>query len=156
MKISMIATLAALGLTAMASQASAQQSGFTPQQLDQLSNQRQQEIGPRNYGPPVPQSEVLQSDIRPPSKLLVCMSADPWKPVYAAPSLSAPVIGETLSQVAVSGPTTSGFEPVLFGPGKTGYVPANEVRPFQSTIKPGLTCTISGIRPNGSAVFDIQ
>ena len=93
---------------------------------------------------------------RPPNTLLVCMSADPWKPVYAQPNTSAPVIGKTLPQVAVSGRSINGFVPVLFGPGKTGYVPEAEVRPFQSDIKPGLSCTISGVRPNGSAVFNIH
>jgi hypothetical protein len=99
---------------------------------------------------------VPKEDIRPANRLLVCMSTDPWKPVYLQPSTSAPVIGKTMDYVAVSGQTAEGFVPILFGPGKTGYVPAGEVRPFHSTVKPGLSCTISGVRPNGSAVFAIH
>jgi hypothetical protein len=156
MRISIITALAAVGLACMAGRAGAQQSGFTPQQLDQMSKQRMQAIGPRNWGPPVPLSEVPKEDIRPPSRLLVCMSADPWKSVYAQPSTSAAVIGKTMDYVAVSGQTVKGFVPILFGPGKTGYVPQHEVRPFHSTVKAGLSCTISGVRPNGSAVFAIQ
>jgi hypothetical protein len=156
MRISIITALAAIGLLVASGQAGAQQSGFTPQQLDQMSKQRMQATGPRNWGPPPPQSAIPKQDIRPSNRLLVCMSADPWKSVYAGPSSSAPVIGKTLPQVAVSGRTVDGFVPILFGPGKTGYVPQPEVRPFHSTVKAGLSCTISGVRPNGSAVFAIQ
>ena len=156
MRITAIAALIICGLAAVARPAEAQQSGFTPQQLDEMSKQRQQAVGPRDWGPPPPQSSLPKENLRPPNTLLVCMSADPWKPVYAQPNTSAPVIGKTLPQVAVSGRSVNGFVPVLFGPGKTGYVPEAEVRPFQSDIKPGLSCTISGVRPNGSAVFNIH
>jgi len=156
MRITGLMVLAGLGL-AMAGQAMAQQSGgFTPEQLDQMSKQRMQAIGPRNWGPPVPQDAVPKQDTRPPSQLLVCMSADPWKNVYSGPSQSSPVIGKTLPEVAVKGATVAGFTPILFGPGRTGYVPASEVMPFHSTVKPGLTCSIAGVRPNGSAVFDLH
>jgi hypothetical protein len=151
--------VAAPGVAAMSVPAMAQQAGGytpTPQQLDQMSKERMQAIGPRNWGPPVPQSAVPKEDIRPSNQLLVCMSADPWKPVYSRPSTSSGEIGKTLPQVAAKGATVDGFVPILFGPGRTGYVPASEVRPFQSTLKPGSTCTISGVRINGSAVFDLH
>jgi hypothetical protein len=158
MRISIIAALAALGLATAIGPAQAQQSqsGLTPQQLDQMSKERQHEIGPRNWGPPPPQSSIPKEILRQPTQLLVCMSADPWKPVYAHPSTAAAVIGKTLPEVAVSGRTVGGFVPVLFGPGRTGYVPADDVRPFRSEFNPGASCTISGLRPNGSAVFDIH
>lgn len=156
MRIIAIAALTACSLTAVVVPAEAQQIGLTPQQLDEMSRQRQQAVGPRNWGPPPPQSSIPKENLRPTGTLLVCMSADPWQPVYAQPDTSAPVIGKTLPQVAVSGRSVNGFVPMLFGPGKTGYVPEAEVRPFQSDIRPGLSCTISGVRPNGSAVFDIH
>jgi hypothetical protein len=158
MRISIIAVLTTVGLAVVAGRAGAQQnqSGFTPQQLDEMSKQRQEQIGPRNWGPPPPQSSIPKEALRQPSELLVCMSADPWKPVYAEPSSGATVIGKTLPQVAVSGRTINGFVPVLFGPGRTGYVSASEVRPFKSDLNPNASCTISGLRPNGSAVFNIH
>jgi hypothetical protein len=154
MCITKLMVLAGLSLSVLAGPVLAQQNGgFTPQQLDEMSKQRMQELGPRNWGPPVPQSVVPKEDIRQPNELLVCMSADPWKNVYAAPNVSSGVIGKTLPEVAVKGATVKGFVPILFGPGRTGYVPAAEVRPFRSTVKPGATCTIAGVRPNGAAVF---
>jgi hypothetical protein len=155
MRITKLMVLSGVSLGMLTGAAMAQQNGgFTPQQLDQMSKERMQELGPRNWGPPVPQSAVPKEDIRPPTELLVCMSADAWKDVYETPSQSSPVIGKTLPVVAVKGATVKGFVPILFGPGQTGYVPANEVRPYQSTLKPGSACSIAGVRPNGAAVFD--
>lgn len=155
MRITRLIAVAGVGMSVLSGAVFAQQSGgFTPQQLDEMSKQRMWELGPRNWGPPVPQSAVPKEDIRPPRELLVCMSADPWRDVYQSPSQSAPVIGKTLPVVAVKGATVGGFVPILFGPGRTGYVPAREVRPFHSTLKPGSTCSIAGVRPNGAAVFD--
>ncbi len=157
MRIAKLMVLAGVSLGVLGGPALAQQSGgFTPQQLDEMSEQRMQELGPRNWGPPVPQSAVPKEDVRQPSQLLVCMSSDPWKNVYSAPSASSAVIGKTLPEVAVKGATVDGYVPILFGPGTTGYVPAAEVRPFKSTVKPGATCTIAGVRPNGAAVFRLN
>jgi hypothetical protein len=151
--------IAALCVVVLGGPALAQQAGTytpTPQQLDQMSTERMQAIGPRNWGPPPPQSSIPQENLTQPQELLVCMSADPWKNVYASPSARSRVIGATLPEVAVKGREVDGFVPILFGPGRTGYVAANDVRPFQSKLKPGSTCTIVGLRPNGSAVFSIH
>jgi hypothetical protein len=158
MRTTMIAALAAVSLTAIAAPTVAQQNqpGFTPQQLDQMSKERQQAIGPRNWGPPPPQSSIPKEHLQQPSKLLVCMTTDAWKPIYGEPSASAPVIGKTLTEVAVEGRAVNGFVPILYGPGRTGYLPAQAVRPFHSDLNAGATCTISGVRPNGAAVFDIH
>jgi len=155
MRIQLIAAIAALGIASNAVEAVAQ-SDFTPQQLDQMSKERQQELGQRNWGPPPPQSTVPQDNLRQPSKLLVCMSTDAWKPVYGAPSKTAAVIGKTLPQIAVSGKNVDGFTPVVFGAGQTGYVPADEIRPFSSSVNPDATCSIAGLRPNGAVVFSIR
>jgi hypothetical protein len=50
MRVRIIAALAVVGLACVAGQARAQQAGFTPQQLDEMSKQRMQAIGPRNWG----------------------------------------------------------------------------------------------------------
>jgi hypothetical protein len=158
MRISVIAIWATVGLVALAGQSGAQQnqSGFTPQQLDEMSKQRQEQIGPRNWGPPPPQSSIPKDTILPTKDLWVCMSTDAYQPVFAEPSTKAPVIGQTLTQVAVSGPYVDGFAKVLHYNGKVGYVPKNDIRPFKSEIKAGLSCSISGVRPNGTPVFDIH
>jgi len=155
MRIAGMMVLAGLGL-AMAGQALAQQSGgFTPQQLDQMSKQRMEEQGPRNWGPPPPLSSVPSQNLYDPNGLVACMSIKQWQPIYANPSASSAVIGKTLPQVAVTGAAVNGFLPVLMGRGAKGYVPASEVTPFHSTIKPGLTCNVE-LRADGSPVYDLH
>ena len=155
MRIAGMMVLAGLGL-AMAVQALAQQSGgFTPPQLDQMSKQRMEEQGPRNWGPPPPLSSVPSQNLHDPNGLVVCMSIKQWQPIYAKPSASSAIIGKTLPQVAVTGAAVNGFLPVLMGRGAKGYVPASEVTPFHSTIKPGLTCNVE-LRADGSPVYDLH
>jgi hypothetical protein len=153
MRVRIITASAVVCLACLAGQARAQQPGFTPQQLDEMSKQRMQAIGPRNWGPPPPQSSIPNETVLPTKQLWVCMSAEQWQPVYPQPNTSAPVIGKTMSQEAVSGRYVNGFARVLFGPGRIGYVPARELHPYVSKLRPGSTCTVEGVRPNGSPVF---
>ena len=76
--------------------------------------------------------------------------------VYADPAKASPQIGKTLTQVAVSGANVNGFAQVLHYNGQPGFVEASKVRPFRSEIDAALRCTIAGVRPNGSPVFDIR
>ena len=156
MRITGMMMVAALGMAAMSVPAMAQQVGGytpTPQQLDQMSKERIQETGPRNWGPPPPQSSLPKEKIIPLNDLWVCMSAKQWQPIYASPSGSAAVIGKTLSQAAVGGKSVNGFDPVLVRAGRIGYVRASDVSPYSSQFRPGSTCTVEGVRPNGTLVF---
>lgn len=156
MRITKLMVLAGVSLSVLGGQVLAQQSGgFTPQQLDEMSKQRMQELGPRNWGPPPPQSSVPSQNLHEPGGLVVCMSIKQWSPIYAEPSASSQVVGKTLAQVAVTGATVNGFVPILMGRGGKGYVPAGEVTPFRSTIKAGLTCNVE-LRADGSPVYDIH
>lgn len=156
MRITGMIVLAGLGLSALGGQVAAQQrNSFTLQQLQQMWDRDHQGRPPRNYGPPVPQSEVPSQHLRQPDGLVVCMSIKDWQPIFAGPSATSSVIGRTPQEVAVKGADEHGFVPILFGPGRTGYVPASEVRPYQSTVKPGLRCNVM-VRPDGSPVFDLR
>ena len=156
MRIAGVMVLAGLGM-AMAGQALAQQTGgFTPQQLDQMSKQRTEEQGPRNWGPPPPQSSIPKQTVIPLTGLWVCMSAEQWQPIYASPSKSAAVIGKTLSQAAVGGKQINGFDPVLVRAGRVGYVPAGILSTYSSKLRPGSTCTVEGVSANGALVFGYQ
>lgn len=156
MRITKLMVLAGVSLSMLGGQATAQQSnGFTPQQLQQMWERDHQGQAPRNWGPPPPLSSVPSQHLRQPNELVVCMSIDQWESIYSGPSTTSAVIGKTPPEVAVKGASINGFVPVLFGPGRTGYVLAGEVRSFRSTIKPGLTCRVE-VRPNGSPVFDIR
>ena len=141
---------------AQAQQRPGQQPGFTPQELDRMSQQRMEETGPVDHGPPVPLSSVPKLQLFQPAEPWICKSTNPWQPVYSEPSLTAPTFGQTQSHVAVGGRTQNGFARILFPNGKIGWIPANQVRPFVSDVKPGLACQVSGVRANGAPVFDIK
>ena len=133
-----------------------QQPGFTPQELDRMSQQRMEETGFINRGPPVPLSSVPKLRIFQPSEPWICKSTKPWQPVYSEPNLAAPKLGETQSHVAVGGRSQNGFARILFPNGKIGWIPANQVRDFVSDVKPGASCQVEGVRANGGPVFGIE
>ncbi len=133
-----------------------QQQGFTPQELDRMSQQRMQERGRVDHGPPPPLSSVPKLRIFKPAEPWICKSTNPWQPVYSEPRLGAPTLGETQSQVAVGGRSQNGFARILFPNGKIGWIPANQVRDFVSDVRPGLTCQVEGVRANGGPVFGIE
>lgn len=122
--------------------------------LDRLSAQRNAEMKPRPDLPapvPTPHERIL-----PTNHLWVCMSTTPWQPVLASPNPRAPVIGQTQQMVAVSRGWIDGYAEVLHYNGKIGFIPASAVRPFHNDINPSGTCTIPGLRMNGTPVFDFR
>jgi hypothetical protein len=151
------ASLLAGGLPhAQAQQRPGQQPGFTPQELDRMSEQRMQEMGRVDHGPPVPLSSVPKVQLFQPAEPWICKSTKPWQPVYSEPRLGAPTLGETQSHVAVGGRSQNGFARILFPNGKIGWIPANQVHDFVSDVKPGATCQVDGVRANGGPVFGIE
>lgn len=122
--------------------------------LEGLSAQRNAEMKPRPDRPaPVP---TQHEKIIPTRNLWVCMSTTPWQPVLASPNPRAPVIGQTQSMIAVSSAWVDGYAEVLHYNGKLGFIPASTVKPYHSDINPHGTCTIPGLRTNGTPVFDFR
>lgn len=136
----------------VAASSSAAHAQLTGPELDRMAAERNAEMRPIAPLPRPPHTDTHEV-IRPADRLWVCMSTDPYQPVYASPKLSAPVIGQTMSEVAVSGGPVNGFVTILRGGGVLGFIPASSVRPYHSTIQPNGTCRIAGVRPNGSAAF---
>jgi len=130
-----------------------QQQGFTPQELDRMSQQRMQATGPVNHGPPVPLSSVPKTQVFQPKEPWICKGTTAWQPVYSAPNTSAPAMGKTLDMVAVGGRPQNGFARILFLNGQIGWIPANTVREYVSDVKPGGGCQVEGVRANGAPVF---
>ena len=144
--------IALLTVAAYIGSASVVHAQLTGPELDRMAAERNAEMRP--IAPlPRPPHAVSHEDIRPADRLWVCMSTDPYQPVYAAPSLSAPVIGQTMSDVAVAGGWVNGFATILRGGGRLGYIPTSSVRPDHSAVNPNGTCRIAGVRPDGSPVF---
>lgn len=122
--------------------------------LDRLSAQRNAEMRPRPDRPaPVP---TLPERIVPTNHQWVCMSTTPWQPVLSAPNPRASVIGQTQQMVAASIGWVNGYAEVLHYNGKIGFIPSSTVRPFHNDIKPNGTCTVPGLRLNGTPVFDFH
>lgn len=138
---------------AQAQQRQGQQPGFTPQELDRMSQQRMEETGRVDHGPPVPLSSVPKLQLFQPAEPWVCKGTEDWLPIYAAPSKGSAVIGKTLSAIAVGGRNVNGFSRVLANGGQIGYVPSDTIHEYRSELRPGSTCLVEGVRANGAPVF---
>ena len=119
--------------------------------LDRLAAQRNAERRPRPEQPaPV---AAPQERLRPVNHQWVCMSTTPWQPVLSSPYPGATVIGRTQPQIAASIGWVNGYAEVLFYNGKIGFVPSSQIKPFLSELRPNSTCTVAGLRLDGSPAF---
>ncbi len=122
--------------------------------LDRLAAQRNAEMQPRPEQPaPV---ATPQERLRPVSHLWVCMSTTPWQPVLSSPYAGASIIGRTLPQIAAGNGWVNGYAEVLFYNGKIGFVPSSRIKPYHSDLKPSGTCTVAGLRLDGSPVLALR
>ncbi len=122
--------------------------------LDPLAAQRNAEMRPRPEQPaPV---ATLQERLRPVGHLWVCMSTTPWQPVLSSPYAGASIIGRTLPQIAAGNGWVNGYAEVLSYNGKIGFVPSSQIKPYHSDLKPNGTCTVAGLRLDGSPVFALR
>lgn len=145
----------ALCAAGLAGQAYAQ--GFTPQELDRMSQERLNSGAYRDRlgGPPPPQSSVPRDVLHQPQGLWVCMSTAEGLPIVGAPQPGAPRIGVSTGEVA-AGADVGAFTSVLYREGVVGYVPKAAVRPYQNQFNPRATCTFAGVRANGTLVFSVR
>ena len=141
---------AVLGIAAVAS---CRAQTFDPGFLDRMAAERNAAKVPGKpiTLPPTPPQVLTQ-----PRQLLVCMSVPAWSPILAAPRPDAPVIGRTISAVAVSMNTVGGYaEVVPFTSHSVGYVSKALLSPFRSTVKQGLVCTVV-IGPHDQILYQYQ
>lgn len=144
---------AVLCAAVLAGQAHAQ--GFTPQELDRMSQERLNNGQFRNLGPPPPQSSVPRDVLHQPQGMWVCMGTNNYQPILAAPRAGAPQIGIANGRVA-AGADQGDYTSVLFHEGTVGYVPKSAVRPYHNEFNPRATCTVAGVRANGVVVFSVR
>ena len=62
----------------------------------------------------------------------------------------------TQPQIAASNGWVNGYAEVLFYNGKIGFVPSSQIKPYHSDLRPGSTCTVAGLRLDGSPAFACQ
>ncbi|GAB3588826.1 SH3 domain-containing protein [Acetobacter peroxydans] len=142
--------LLATGVLASAAQAQT----MSPAELDRLSAERQAEIGPRDWGPPV--AVAPEAPPVPLKGSVACMSPrTEFEPVYAGPSRHAKKVGVAPPQIAVTGTTSGEWTRIIRGQGSYAWIPTADVLPWHSTTaKAGTRCTVEGIRPSdGMVVF---
>ena len=118
-----------------------------------MSQQRMEERGRVDHGPPVPLSSVPKVQLFQPAEPWVCKGTGDWLPIYAAPSKGSAVVGKTLSAIAVGGRNVNGFSRILTNGGTIGYVPSETIHEYRSDVNPGSTCSVEGVRANGAPVF---
>lgn len=142
------AGLLATGVLASAGQAQT----MSPAELDRLSAERQAEIGPRDWGPPV--AAAPEAPPVPLGGTVTCMSPrTEFEPVYAGPSKHAKKIGVAPPQLAVTTTTSGEWTRIIRGQGSYAWIPTADVLPWHSTTaKAGTRCTVAGIRPSDSMV----
>lgn len=146
----MRAATALLALT-LAAPASAQQApdfNF----LDQAARERNAHLHLKPQTPLPAAHEV----IRPTRDLWVCMSTDFGLPVRQSPNPNAPQIGITMQQVATTGGWVNGYAEVLHYNGRIGWVQSGALRPYRNQFNSNATCTVPGVRLNGTPVFAIR
>lgn len=157
MRTYVLAGMAACLLAGAASHAQAQQQpGFTPQELDRMSQERTEVFGPVKHGPPVPQSEVPRQQTYPPSELWLCKGTAAWQPIYSQPSLSSPVMAKTMDMIAVGGRNEGDFARTLLPSGRIGWVPAGQIHDYVNQFNPQATCQINAVRANGGPIYTVR
>ena len=151
--LSLAATV--LMLLPLAPAAMAQTAQFTPQQLDQMAQQRQQELGPRNWGPPVTVSGKPVQTHPTPVPVYCASPLREYEPVYAEPNGQSRKIGIAASPIAVTHEIRGGWRKILRAGHTYGWIPNADVGPYQAI--PGTTphgCLVAGENATGLVMFD--
>ncbi len=160
MRKKILAGMAACLLAGVISKAHAQQqppsSGFTPQELDRMSQERTQVFGAVKHGPPPPQSSLPKEQTYQPSELWICKGIMAWQPIYSRPSLSSPVVAKTMDRIAVGGRNENGFARTLLQNGQIGWVPVDQLHDYVNQFKPHLTCEVNAVRANGGPIYALR
>lgn len=146
--------LAAAALVMMVGTAAHAQT-FTPEELDRMAQERQKEIGPRDWGPPPPvthESYVKRSlpvpvECRSPKK--------DFEPLFAEPDRNSERVGVAAPQIAVTSVSLHGWRQVLRVGTSYAWIPEADVIPYQPLVKGNTTrCVVAGEAANGMVLFD--
>lgn len=143
---------AAIGVLGFSTPAFAQHLSATD--LDRLSQERQEDIGTRNWGPPV-NPPAQASTEKPLPMPATCMSpASETSPLYAAPNVHARKVGQAGFQLAVTDNEVKGWRQVLLNGIHTAWIPSSELGPYKP-LNPEhpVGCVVTGERADGTVLF---
>ena len=146
---------AVLAVTGIASGAQAQ----TPEdlaRLERFSQDRGRSLAlTHQLAPPI--STRAPERLVQPDRLWVCKGTQPGLPIFSSPDRTSAPMGVTQDFIATSGGTVGGFVQVMGYSGRLGFVPANTLGPYINTAKPGVQCTVEGLRRrDNSPVFGFR
>ena len=125
----------------------------SPEELDRLSAQRQQEIGPRDWGKPIDPPPA--APLHPLPQPATCMSPrTDFEPVYAGPSARSHQIGVAAPQIAVTDTTVAGWTKIIRNATTMAWIPSRDVVPYKPSQADHPTgCKVEGIRDDGVVIF---
>ncbi|MBO1326829.1 SH3 domain-containing protein [Acetobacter sp. TBRC 12305] len=141
-------TTAALAVALLATCAtSAMAQSFSPAELDRMAQERQREIGPRNWGPPV--AAKPDGALIPLPGPAACMSPrTDFEPVYAGPGTTFRKAGVAAPQLAVSTTRVNGWAKIYRAGGTSAWIPEGDLVPYRPSLSDHPTgCKVDGIRP---------
>jgi hypothetical protein len=130
---------------------------FTSQQLDEMSLERQKEIGYRDWGPP-PKVTMAPIRVLPAPEPVVCMSpAHAFENLYAEPSTQSQTIGIAGNAIAATHQTRQGWRRILHAGRTYGWMPNEDVIRYKPLVPAGWShCTVVGETPRGMVMFDYE
>ncbi|BBC81858.1 SH3 domain-containing protein [Acetobacter orientalis] len=125
----------------------------SPSELDRISAERQEAIGPRDWGPPV--AAAPEAPLMPLGGHVTCMSPRmEFEPVYAGPGADTKQVGVATPQIAVTSTTSGGWTRILRAYGKAAWIPTQDLQPWTSTTaSAGTRCVVAGMRPSDGMIL---
>lgn len=133
----------------------AQAQHLSAEQLDRLSQERQKEIGPRDWGPPPPGQGGGTQSVSPVPVPVRCMSPrEDFEPLYAEPRASSRQIGTAAPQIAVTDEVRDGWRKVLRRGTVFAWIPQSDVVPYRPLVAGARNrCEVAGEAANGMVLF---
>ncbi|GBR20349.1 MULTISPECIES: hypothetical protein [Asaia] len=128
---------------------------FTPEHLDRMAQERQKEIGPRNWGapPPVTHESYVKRSL--PVSVECRSPRKDFEPLFAEPEGNSERVGVAAPQIAVTSVVTHGWRQVLRVGKSFAWIPEADVVPYQPLVKGNTTrCVVAGEAANGMVLFD--
>lgn len=135
------------------SQATAQH--LTPEQLDRLSQERQSEIGSRNWGPPPTVTKAPQTLHATPVPVTCRSPAHDFEPLFAEPRRGAVHVGTAAPQTAVTDTVFQGWRQVLRSGTTFAWIPEADVVAYRPLVDgASRNCVVTGENAAGMVLFD--
>lgn len=143
---------AAITLMGIAPPAFAQHA--TPGDLDRLSQERMEDIGPRDWGTPVNPPATANTEKALPVSVSCMSPLDETTPLYSAPNINATKLGRAGSQLAVTSTEVNGWRQVLLNGTHMAWIQTSLIGPYKP-LNPEhpVGCIVTGERADGTVLF---